>query len=62
MHLVLMVLVLLTDSGPVRVMAKAYPDAAACEAAKADVSAQAVAAGVQSLGLACVDVPVGSPS
>lgn len=62
MHLVLMVIVLLADGGEVRVQGHGYASAQACEAAKADVSAQATAAGFTQFGLSCVDVQVGAPS
>lgn len=62
MHLVLMVIALLADGGELRVMGRGFPSIAACEAAKADVSAQATAAGFKAFGLSCVDVSMGTPS
>lgn len=61
-HLVLMVIALVGPEGGLRVMGAPFETIAACEAAKPDVTAKAVAAGFPLFGLSCVDVPMGRPS
>lgn len=62
MEVVIMVIVLL-NSTSARIMGQPYPTVAACEKAKAEVTAQVVAAGISDFGITCTStIKVGKPA